>query len=306
MRVTQTLALLTVVAGCAHTADDAATSDRIIGNAISFDDVTANHAAMTQLASAKFSLNNPAAASMLNSSGSRQVLDYLVGCALPAGQSFNVTAGGTTYNFKGDAGLAKSWSSTKLTEKQQRWISACMLARVNNQGQLMKISMRGPHHALHVTSTETGRFTQEEGVYYGNIFTGAAPLVGWSCRGKEQAAGDPDGSALSYRDCAEPQSLITDGGDTSAGTNQCGWGYAGDCFLFQLNLPTVCESRITTGGGLVDPDEDGDASDNPPHGSNAPNTYYKRCHAGGPIPLLELLWKEVITVYVENGPPSLD
>src|SRR5205085_1605490 len=137
-----------------------------------------------------------------------QVLDYLVGCALPKGQSFNVTTGGNAFVFSGDIGLAKSWTSVKLTERQKRWISACMLARVNNQGRLMKISVRGPHHALHVSSTETARFTQEEGVYYGDIFKGTAPLVGWSCRGQALATGVVnEGDALSYRNCAKPGGL---------------------------------------------------------------------------------------------------
>jgi hypothetical protein len=272
-------------------------------NTISFGDVTANHAAINALGSKKFSLNNPAAVSMLNTAGSREVLSYLISCALPAGQSFNITSGGATYTFAGDIGLAKSWKSVKLTTKQQRWISACMFARINNQGQLMKISLRGPHHALHVTQAETSRFSLEEGVYYGNLFTGQMPIVGWSCRGKHQAAGEgPEGSAMSYRDCAEPSF-----GDTeSSSFNQCGWGYAEDCFLHDLGIPFSCESKVTTGSGVPDPEADGDASDEPSHGSNAPNSYYKKCHAGGTIPFLEPMWDEVITVYVENGPPSLD
>jgi hypothetical protein len=310
MRVTSLLCVLSIGACATGTESDPEASAKIMANTISFTDIVANHAAMTQLASAKFSLNNPAAASMLATPGSRQVLDYLVGCALPKNQSFTVNAGGTTYKFTGDAGLARSWSNTKLNDKQKRWISACMLARVNNQGQLMKISMRGPHKALRVTADEVSRFSQEEGVYYGNIFTGAASVVGWSCRGKEQAAGEPDGSALSYRDCAEPTSPDASGGDIvspSTSKNQCGWGYSGDCFVFNAGLPFACEKRVTTGGNNGDDnEEDGDDGDFPAQGGHATNTYYEKCHAGGDIPLLQPLWKEVVTVYVENGPPSLD
>jgi hypothetical protein len=309
MRVTQTLVLISAVVGCAEGGFDTQSNPRIVLNTIAFDDIVANQSAMTTLASAKFSLNNPAAASMLTSDSSRQVLDYLVGCALPSNQHFSVNANGTTYTFHGDAGLAKSWTSVKLTDKQKRWVSACMLARVNNQHQILKISLRGPHHALHVTNAEVGRFTLEEGVYYGDIFTGTNPLIGWSCQGQAQAAGEPDGgdTALALRDCAEP-SGTSSGGDVfgTPGENQCGWGYAGNCFVYEFNLPFVCESKVTTGGGIADPDEDGTVADNPPHGQNAPNSYYKRCHAGGDIPLLEAKWDEVITVYVENGPPSLD
>jgi len=308
MRVTQALVVV-CLAGCAYATSEESPSDRVVYNTISFSDITANHAAMTQLASAKFNINSPVAASMLSTAGSRQVLDYLIGCALPSNASFNVSAGGQTFTFYGDAGLAKNWIHTKLTDKQQRWISACMLARVNNQGQLMKISMRGPHKALRVTKAETERFTQEEGVYYGNIFTGAAPIVGWSCEGQAQANGEGgDGSALSYRDCAEPQSLDNpDGSPFPAGSNQCGWGFSGACFVWSAGMPGSCEKRITTGGNLpADLDEDGDDDECAPHGQKAVNTYYKRCHAGGENPLLQPLWREVITVYVENGPPSLD
>ncbi len=307
MRSTTFALTVFVVAGCAEPVTQSETN-RVTYNTISFADVTANHAAMTELASKRFSLNNPAAASMLNTSGSRQVLEYLIGCALPSGQAFTVNAGSQTFVFQGDVGLAKSWKQNKLSAKEKRWISACMLARINNQGQLMKISLRGPHHALHVTQAETSRFNQEEGVFYGDIFTGTAPVVGWSCRGAAQAAGEgQEGSALSYRDCAEPGGTRTGGDEVpDDGNNQCGWGYAEDCFIHQLDVPFACENKVTTGGGVPDGDADGDASDEPAHGSNAPNSYYKKCHAGGVIPLLEPRWDEVITVYVENGPPSLD
>ncbi|MBA2542493.1 MAG: hypothetical protein H0V17_22820 [Deltaproteobacteria bacterium] len=303
MRATLALTTSLMIASCANTVTESEPNERVTYNAISFADVTANQAAINELGSKKFSLNNAAAVSMLSSQGSREVLEYLVGCALPAGQAFTVHAAGTTYTFAGDVGLAKSWKSTKLSAKQQRWISACMFARINNQDQLLKISMRGPHHALHVTSAETSRFTQEEGVYYGNLFTGELPIVGWSCRGKAQAQGEgSEGSALSYRDCAEPGF-----GDTrELGLNQCGWGYAEDCFVHEFGIPFACESKVTTGGGVPDSEADGDASDEPSHGSNAPNAYYRRCHSGGEIPFLEPLWSEVITVYVESGPPSLD
>lgn len=307
MRVTQMLVVLSSVAACGTTDDGEPPAGRISKNAIAFSDVTAHQVAITELGSKKFSLNNAATQSMLGTEGSREVLEYLISCALPKGQSFNVSTGGATFTFHGDIGLAKSWKQVKLTEKQQRWISACMLARINNQGQLMNISLRGPHHALHVTPTEVSRFSLEEGVYYGNIFTGQLPVVGWSCRGKDQALGEGgEGSAMSFRDCAEPGG-IRDGGDVvESGNNQCGWGYAEDCFIHALNIPFACESRVTTGGGIPDPEADGDASDQPAHGSNAPNTYYRRCHAGGVIPLLEPMWNEVVTVYVENGPPILD
>jgi hypothetical protein len=151
-----------------------------------------------------------------------------------------------------------------------------------------------------VTGAEVSKYTKEEGVFYGNIFTGASPVVGWSCRGEAQFGGEPDGSALSLRDCAEPA-----GDRGSGGANQCGWGFSGECFPFESGLAQACEQRIGCGGGTYDPDEDGDIDDVPEHGGHAFNRYYKRCHGGGGTnPLLNPLWKEVITVYVENGPPT--
>ena len=307
MRASQAFLLGLGFAGCADSVADREV-ERVTYNTISFADVTANHAAITELASKKFSLANSAGASIVSTPGGRQVLEYLVGCAFRSNQTFSISSGGETYSFTGDVGLAKSWKANKLSAKEKRWVSACMLARINNQGQLMKISMRGPHHALHVTQAETARFTQEEGVFYGDIFTGSAPIVGWSCRGAAQAAGEGgEGSALGYRDCAESGDFRDPDGQTvDAGLNQCGWGYAEDCFVHAFDLPFACERKVTTGGGVPDFEVDGDVSDQPAHGSNAPNSYYKKCHAGGVIPLLEAKWDEVITVFVENGPPSLD
>ncbi len=272
-------------------------------NAIAFEDVLAHQAAMSQLASAKFSINNPAAASMVSSAEGRQVLDYLIGCSLRKNQKFTVSSGGQTFTFQGDAGLAKGWKNHALDDKQKRWVSACMFARINNQGVNMSISLRGPHKALRVTQAEVNQFNKEEGVFYGNIFTGTAPVVGWSCRGQSQFEGEPEGNALSFRDCAEPG--IRSGGDFVIPTNRCGWGYSGDCFPFEPGLAQACEQRITSGGNNNDPDEDGEDDDVPDNNGHASNTYYKRCHGGGGSnPLLNLLWQEVITVYVEAGPPS--
>lgn len=297
MRVTETFFAVFLV-GCATADSEDPQTDRIVKNAISFADVTANHAAITQLGNAAFSLDSDAAASMLASEGSREVLDYLIGCAFRKTQSFTGDSGGTSYTFQGDVGLAKSWKTQALSLKQKRWVSACMFARINNHGTLMNVSLRGPHHALRVTQAEVGQYTLEEGVFYGNIFNNPASIVGWSCRGQAQAQAetDPD-SALGARDCAEQEGGLA---------NQCGWGYANDCFAWQAGGTQACEKRIVTGGNRDDdPEEDGHDDDNPADGGHAQNTYYKKCHAGGgTIQFLNPMWKEVITVYVENGPPT--
>jgi hypothetical protein len=108
----------------------------------------------------------------------QQFLKYLVSCALGPQQSLTwKTAGGTTYTFPGQLGLAPQWAGDRgsCDGSCQRWVSACLLARVDAAGVDREISMRGLNLGLAPTWSELLGYTQREASYFGNLFIAGQP-----------------------------------------------------------------------------------------------------------------------------------
>jgi hypothetical protein len=107
----------------------------------------------------------------------QQLLKYLVSCALGPQQSLTVTAGGKTYSFPGQLGLAPQWAGDhgSCDGSCQRWVSACLLARVDAAGIDREISIRGPNLVLLPSPKEISQYTQREATYFGNLFIPGQP-----------------------------------------------------------------------------------------------------------------------------------
>ncbi len=105
-----------------------------------------------------------------------QIVSYLVSCALPEDDSVTYTAGATSYTFAGDIGLAPDWKNQACDEDCQGWVTACMLSRINHQGQHVEISMRGKNNALKLEKHEARDFPVREATYYGNLFDGSGDV----------------------------------------------------------------------------------------------------------------------------------
>ena len=104
--------------------------------------------------------------------------------------------------FTGALGLAQHWIDRRLDPKGQRWVSACLLARVNFHDQAEAISLRGLAPELTVNTDEQEIYTVEEGAFFGNLSTDDEGPIDWNaCRGEGQASGEFGGLAL--RDCTE-------------------------------------------------------------------------------------------------------
>jgi hypothetical protein len=99
-------------------------------------------------------------------------LKYVVSCALDADQSFSVTVDDQTYTFQGLTGLAPEWGEAggSCDETCQRWVSACVLARVDFYGVHRDISIRGAHPALRAVPHEMQNYRSSEATYYANLF----------------------------------------------------------------------------------------------------------------------------------------
>ena len=106
-----------------------------------------------------------------------EFMKYLVSCALGPKQSLDLTLGGQAYHFPGGLGLAPQWgmSGGSCDGSCQRWVSACLLARVDAAGVEREISVRGLHPALIPGRTELATYTDREATYFGNVFVPGQP-----------------------------------------------------------------------------------------------------------------------------------
>ncbi|WP_437751424.1 hypothetical protein [Sorangium sp. So ce1389] len=81
----------------------------------------------------------------------REVMRYLVSCALEEGQSvsYTDTSTGEEYRFPGEIGLCPQWATGAVGPKCRQLNTACLLSRVNAMGRNVTLSMRGqafPEH----------------------------------------------------------------------------------------------------------------------------------------------------------------
>jgi hypothetical protein len=102
----------------------------------------------------------------------QKFVSYLVGCALPPGDSVSYEIAGQKWTFAGEIGVAPEWKTGACGESCQRWISACMLSRLNKKGEHIEVSLRGEHRALKVVRHEERDMPRREATYYGNFFAG--------------------------------------------------------------------------------------------------------------------------------------
>ncbi len=133
---------------------------------------------------------------------SRQLLRYVVSCALKPGQSFRFVWYDTSNLphvevFAGLLGLAPGWAIGAVGLSSQRWVSACLASRVNWYGVPVMLSSRGAHPSLKQQDLiERLTFPSEEGAFFGNLFQ-ANPAV-YACHNDSNR----DHSRFLLRDCA--------------------------------------------------------------------------------------------------------
>jgi hypothetical protein len=184
--------------GCAlESADEDPAATELVGtfegaveseNRLSMNRLSMNRLSMNGLSQAALSMNGSSLveSDLIVDAPGRELLSYMVKCALKSYQSLSVMHEGVTYTFQGQIGLAYDWISNPLTDpKKQRWVSACLLAHVNGYGIQVPISLRGSHPALYASDAEKAEFKVQETAFYGNVFV-ADPDAGstfFSCGG---------------------------------------------------------------------------------------------------------------------------
>ncbi len=251
------LCLLVAVSlpACAQAPDESSTSaevvsgNRILLNRILLNRILLNRIALSQIALhrisvGRLSVNMPSAGDLLATADGRDVFSLVVSCAVPSNTTLVATVNGAQFEFPGEVGLAPQWLAARLDPPGQRWVSACMFARVNAHEVVIPISMRGPNPQLATSADERAAWTLEEGAFYGDAFGAVSePLQAFACRGKDKAAGNA--GELADRDCAAPD-------PANPGFTLCGMIFAGDCGRFAVDQ--ACEFFSARG------------------------TFYQRCH----------------------------
>ncbi len=260
------IAIAALGSGC--TADDPATSstsssvtswnklasNKLASNKLASNKLASNKLASNKLASNKLAVNMLGAGDLLSTSDGRDVFSYIVSCAIPDGITLEANVPGApdvdpntnpyscsngVCDFPGSLGLVPRWQHHPLNHEGERWISACLFARVNAHDTAEEISLRGRNRALTISADEAALYTVEEGAFYGNLFTPANQPIEWfACEGEGQASGEFGG--LVDRDCTEPD-------PNNPGLTQCGFTYAGFCrdFTPPVQTPHACRRFIT-------------------------------------------------------------
>jgi hypothetical protein len=151
------------------------------------------------------------------SSEGRDMLKYIVRCALPHGHSLEVPHDSSHDRLDGEFGLAPDWSHAPLSAAGRRWVSACVLGFVNAFGVHVLVSMRGEQENLKATVSDDERkaFAYREAAFYGDIFS-TTPLA-YVCRA------DTSGSSpvRDKRVCSDPSE--------QPGLSRCGMIIVGRC-----------------------------------------------------------------------------
>ncbi len=158
----------------------------------------------------------------LTSLEKRALLKFITQCALRKDQVLTVETDGLVFEYYGNLGTAPNWDGypNSLTPSEQRWVSACVLARVNYFSTPVPINMRTKATSgfkIPVTEKELDQFPYHEGGFFGNIFIDNKKYV---CQGdapKKVLVGK-------NRIC----SMASIGQETSK-ISSCGYTIVGDC-----------------------------------------------------------------------------
>ena len=152
------------------------TTNALNANLLAANALTANPKASELLIAKPLNtetLKDPYLNLQLHDPGGRQLLEYIVRCALKPTEKVQLTdkITGQTTEFQGNIGLYPSWSSTRCGRECQELISACLLAHVNAFGVKAEISLSGPGRER--TISERDIFPIREAAFYGNLFGSA-------------------------------------------------------------------------------------------------------------------------------------
>lgn len=158
-----------------------------------------------------------------------EVWRNIVYCALGVDQTLTDPSTGAVH--RGHFGLAMSWKNAALTASQQRWVTACMLQRLNAYGHSVPILLEGMTSPIYYYQPDDSAYPWNESTAWGNVFSPAGPAV-YVCSDSDLIATcEAQGKTAS----AWLQERICDG------VANCGMVYMGTC-------ATACKYQVTSRG----------------------------------------------------------
>ncbi|WP_224241399.1 hypothetical protein [Hyalangium gracile] len=110
------------------------------------------------------------------SSDCREVLRSAVECALTPEQAVTDPVTGELYT--GWWGLAPAWLGSTLHVEGRRYVTACMVQRLNYHGTSVPILLEGRHEALSASQSFGAEYPLIESTAYGDLFSSPVPLLG--------------------------------------------------------------------------------------------------------------------------------
>ncbi len=171
---------------------DALTVNALTVNALTVNALTVNALTVNALTVNALTVNaltvNALTVNALQDPNAREVLKYIVSCALPADVHFTLDIDGVDYPYSGQLGLAPEWGLPHghCDGDCQQWVSACVISRLDFLGVQEEISVRGDNPGLKTSSSERSAYTNREATYYGDIFSSPQRLYGCLSPGKTE------------------------------------------------------------------------------------------------------------------------
>lgn len=104
-----------------------------------------------------------------------EVLEVLVECALLETQAVS-DSGPDNQRYEGLIGLAPHWRYQALSSDEQRWVTACMLQRLNKFGTTIHILLEGNAPAITPDIGDQSLYPIPESSMWGNMFSSTVTL----------------------------------------------------------------------------------------------------------------------------------
>ncbi len=212
------------------------------------------------------------ATGLVDSESGRQLLSYVVRCALRGGERATFPrAGAPGLVYTGLVGIAPGWKRAPLGSKGQRLVTGCLMAHVNAVGTQVPISVRSA--VLGTTPlTERLLFPAQEMAVYGDVFAPAAERELFVCFGQAvaQSLGGKGGlggalglpTYLDFRMCSVSE--------------DCRFQRVGACYRWR-SQPDVTSSACEVQSG----------------------NFYRKCHEAPIEEGSTAAWDDTVSVYLQ-------
>lgn len=166
---------------------------------------------------------------LVSTQSARKELSYLASCSLPSSKMLVASYMGKRYEFPGDMGFAPNWDRQPLSQIEERWVTACLLARTNKFGQKVKISMRTnrlSEHYIETTPSEIEQYDAFEGAFFGNLFSN--PASAYVCLPKKHQ-NNAENFKTQKRVCTLANANAPLASKDGVTVSQCGFVIVGEC-----------------------------------------------------------------------------